>query len=92
MISSNPTKNITTFTHMLQNILPRNLISTFRDSNWKMIKSDEYNVLIKNKTWNVVLRPFNVSVIWSMRIFRIKEKIYDCCDGNVIKKVGDGAT
>lgn len=92
MISSNSTKNITIFTHMLQNILPRNPIFALRDSNWKMIMNGEYNVLIKNKTWNLVLRPFNVSIIMSMWIFRLKEKNYDRCDVNVIKKVGDGAT
>ena len=35
---------------------------------------NEYNALIKNKTWELVSRPPNVNVIRSMLIFAHKEK------------------
>ena len=33
-----------------------------RDLNWKMVMDDEYDALIKNKTWELVPRPPNVNV------------------------------
>ncbi|XP_019105450.2 uncharacterized mitochondrial protein AtMg00820-like [Beta vulgaris subsp. vulgaris] len=53
--------------------LPRNPVSALRDVNWKISMTDEYNALIKNKTWELVPRPPDVNVIRSMWIFTHKE-------------------
>ncbi|GAA0153262.1 transmembrane signal receptor [Lithospermum erythrorhizon] len=54
--------------------LPLNPVFALNDHNWKLAMTDEYNALIKNKTWDLVPRPPNVNVIMSMWIFRHKEK------------------
>ncbi|GAA0180423.1 hypothetical protein LIER_30105 [Lithospermum erythrorhizon] len=46
------------------------------DPNWKMAMYDEYAALIKNNTWDLVLRPSEVNIIRSMWNFCHKFK-YD---------------
>ena len=77
--------------HVTKSPLPKNPVSTLKDPNWKMAMDDEYNALIKNKTWDLVPRPPDVNVIRSMWIFRHTEK----SDGSFVRHktrlVGDGA-
>nr|GEX82816.1 ribonuclease H-like domain-containing protein [Tanacetum cinerariifolium] len=40
--------------------------------NWRDAMYDEYNALIKNSTWVLVLKPPNVNVVQSMWLFRHK--------------------
>ena len=54
--------------------MPCNPIAALLDLNWKMAMDDEYDALIKNKTWELVPRPSNVNVIPSMWIFTHKVK------------------
>ncbi|GJY67352.1 ankyrin repeat-containing domain, PGG domain protein [Tanacetum coccineum] len=42
------------------------------DPHWRDAMSDEYNVLIKNNTWVLILRPPSVNVVCSMWLFRHK--------------------
>ncbi|XP_021760566.1 uncharacterized protein LOC110725387 [Chenopodium quinoa] len=72
--------------------LPRNPISALRVSNWKMAMDDEYNALIKNKTWELVPRPSNVNVIRSMWIFTHKVKSNGDFERHKARLVGDGKT
>ena len=51
---------------------------------------DEYNALIKNKTWELVPRPTNVNVIRSMWIFRVKKKSDGSLERHIARLVGDG--
>jgi len=60
-------------TSVTKSPLPRNPLSALRDPNWKMAMADEFDALIKNKTWDMVPRPPNVNVIRSMWIFAHKE-------------------
>ena len=53
---------------------------------------DEYNALIKNKTWNLVPCPVDVNIIRSMWIFKHKEKSYGSFEGHKVWPVGDGKT
>ena len=57
-------------TNVTKSPLPRNPVSALNDPNWTMAMDDEYNALIKNKTWVLVPRPPDVNVIRSMWIFR----------------------
>ena len=54
--------------------LPHNPKTALSDQNWKATMSDEFDALIKNKTWELVPRPQNVNVIRSMWIFHHKKK------------------
>ncbi|GKC51601.1 ribonuclease H-like domain-containing protein [Tanacetum coccineum] len=42
------------------------------DPHWRDAMYDEYNALIKNGTWILVLKPPNANVVWSMWLFRHK--------------------
>ena len=53
---------------------------------------DEYNALIKNKTWELVPRPLDVNIIRSMWIFRHKEKSDGSFERHKARLVGDGKT
>ncbi|GJT28364.1 ribonuclease H-like domain-containing protein [Tanacetum coccineum] len=52
--------------------LPRSHVHALRDPNWKEAMLDEYNALITNGTWVLVLRPTNVNVVHSMWLFKHK--------------------
>ena len=53
---------------------------------------DEYEALIKNKTWELVPRPPNVNVIRSMWIFTHKVKSNGVFERHKARLVGDGKT
>lgn len=40
--------------------------------NWRQAIHDEYNALISNGTWTLVLRPVEVSIVQSIWLFRHK--------------------
>ncbi|GKA24365.1 ribonuclease H-like domain-containing protein [Tanacetum coccineum] len=52
--------------------LPRSHVHALRDPNWKESMLDEYNALITNGTWVLVLRPAKVNVVRSMWLFKHK--------------------
>lgn len=51
---------------------------------------DEYNALIKNKTWDLVPQPLDVNVIRSLCIFIHKEKSDGSFERHKAQLVGDG--
>nr|GEV05685.1 ribonuclease H-like domain-containing protein [Tanacetum cinerariifolium] len=53
-------------------LLPKSYRDAFNDLNWKNAMCDEYNVLIKNKTWTLVPRPSNTNIVRCMWLFRHK--------------------
>ncbi|GAA0175545.1 hypothetical protein LIER_41935 [Lithospermum erythrorhizon] len=53
---------------------------------------DEYDALIKNKTWDLVPRPPNVNVIRYMWIFRHKEHSDGSFERHKVSLIGDGKT
>ena len=53
---------------------------------------DEYNDFMSTKTWELVPRPPNVNVIWSMWIFAHKERSGDSFERHKWCLVGDGKT
>ncbi|GJX17799.1 ribonuclease H-like domain-containing protein [Tanacetum coccineum] len=52
--------------------LPESPSVALSDPNWRDVMHDEYNVLIKNSTWVLVLKPPNVNVVQSLWLFRHK--------------------
>ncbi|GKC22910.1 ribonuclease H-like domain-containing protein [Tanacetum coccineum] len=52
--------------------LPKSLFIALSDPNWRAAMYDEYNALVKNSTWLLVLKPPNVNVVLSMWLFRNK--------------------
>nr|ABM55246.1 integrase [Beta vulgaris] len=57
-----------------------------------MAIDDEFNALIKNKTWELVPRPTNANIIRSMWIFAHKEKSIGSFERYKARLVGDGKT
>ena len=53
---------------------------------------DEFDALIKNKTWEVVSRPSNVNIIRLMWIFSHKERSDGSFERHKAHLVGDGKT
>ncbi|XP_059310326.1 uncharacterized mitochondrial protein AtMg00820-like [Lycium ferocissimum] len=72
--------------------LPRNPLAALRDPNWTMAMNDEFDALVRNKTWDLVPRPPNVNVIHSMWIFTHKEKSNGDFERHKARLVGDGKT
>nr|GEV57501.1 ribonuclease H-like domain-containing protein [Tanacetum cinerariifolium] len=50
--------------------LPRSYKEAFNDPNWQNAMFDEYNALIKNKTWTSVPRPEGANIVRCMWLFR----------------------
>ena len=76
-----PNKKYFMHTSVERSPLPRNPIEALRDANWKFSMDDEYDALIKNKTWELVPRPPDVNVIRSMWIYTHKLKSIVCLRG-----------
>nr|GEY11682.1 hypothetical protein [Tanacetum cinerariifolium] len=55
-------------------ILPllKSYTHAFNDPYWYRVMLDEYNALIKNKTWILVPRPHNVNIVRCLWLFRHK--------------------
>ncbi|PNY06260.1 hypothetical protein L195_g002723 [Trifolium pratense] len=70
--------------------LPCNPKLALSDPNWKAAMADEFDALIKNKTWELVPRPPDVNVIRSMWIFRHKKKSDGSFERHKARLVGDG--
>nr|GFA38679.1 ribonuclease H-like domain-containing protein [Tanacetum cinerariifolium] len=49
--------------------LPKSLFFALSDPNWRDAMYDEYNALMKNGTWILVLKPPNVNVVQFMKLF-----------------------
>ncbi|GKD90587.1 ribonuclease H-like domain-containing protein [Tanacetum coccineum] len=49
--------------------LPKSYRDAFNDLNWQIAMCDEYNVLIKNKTWTLVPQPPNTNIVRCMWLF-----------------------
>nr|GFA32040.1 hypothetical protein [Tanacetum cinerariifolium] len=52
--------------------LPKSYTHAFNDPHWYHAMLDEYNALIKNKTWILVPRPHNVNIVRCLWLFRHK--------------------
>nr|GEV25062.1 ribonuclease H-like domain-containing protein [Tanacetum cinerariifolium] len=52
--------------------LPRSYKEAFNDPNWRNTMFNEYNALVKNKTWTSVPRPEGANIVRYMWLFRHK--------------------
>ncbi|GJR36131.1 ribonuclease H-like domain-containing protein [Tanacetum coccineum] len=69
--SNKPTKKFTFHVTPISP-LPKSYRDAFNDPNWQNAVHDEYNALIKNKTWTLVPHPHDANIIRSMWLFRHK--------------------
>ena len=53
---------------------PANLQIALEDLNWKNAMNDEYNALVKNKTWHLVPYRKGINLIDCKWVYRIKKK------------------
>jgi len=56
-----------------------------------MTMENEYNAVIKNEMWDLVPRPPDINVIWSMWIFILREKSNSTFERHKAQLVGYGA-
>jgi hypothetical protein len=63
----------------------------FRNPNWQNAICDEYDALIKNKTWILVPKPPNANVIRSMWLFRHKYLADDTLSRYKARLVANGS-
>ncbi|GKE49340.1 ribonuclease H-like domain-containing protein [Tanacetum coccineum] len=52
--------------------VPKNPSHALKDPNWRNAMYDKYNVLVKNGTWLLVLRPAGVNMVRSTWLFKHK--------------------
>ncbi|KAJ9551570.1 hypothetical protein OSB04_015615 [Centaurea solstitialis] len=64
--------NLHTQTTTTTSPLPRSHISAMQNPHWKAAMHDEYDALIKNRTWDLVERPPDANVIRCMWLFKHK--------------------
>ena len=53
---------------------PGNLVEAFEDKNWKNAMDEEYNALIRNKTWHLVPPAKGRNIIDCKWVYRVKRK------------------
>ncbi|XP_074310396.1 uncharacterized protein LOC141646388 [Silene latifolia] len=54
--------------------IPKNPIAALHDPHWKQAMTDEFDALLKNKTWVLVPRPSNVNITRCIWLFKHKFK------------------
>jgi hypothetical protein len=53
---------------------PQNLVEALEDKNWKGAMKIEYDALINNRTWHLVLPQKGTNVIGCKWVYKIKRK------------------
>ncbi|XP_071674368.1 uncharacterized protein [Lolium perenne] len=66
------TFSLHTSTHSDISPLPSTYRSALKDPNWHAAMLDEFNALMRNDTWSLVVRPAGVNVVTGKWIFRHK--------------------
>ena len=67
---------------------PENVEQALADTRWRHAMNEEYNALMKNKTWHLVPSRYGTNIIDCRWVYRIKRK----ADGSVDKyKAGAGS-
>ncbi|GJU28662.1 ribonuclease H-like domain-containing protein [Tanacetum coccineum] len=72
--------------------LPRSYKEAFNDPNWRNAMFDEYNALIKNKTWTSVPRPEGANIVRCMWLFRHKFLVDGTLSRYKARLVANGST
>ncbi|GJY26896.1 ribonuclease H-like domain-containing protein [Tanacetum coccineum] len=72
--------------------LPKSYRDAFNDLNWQHAMCDEYNALIKNKTWTLVPRPTNTNIVGCMCLFRHKYLTDDTISLYKARLMANGST
>ncbi|GKB99360.1 ribonuclease H-like domain-containing protein [Tanacetum coccineum] len=70
--------------------IPKSYNAAFTDPNWKNAMLDEYNALIKNKTWILVPRPSNTNIVRSMWLFKHKHFVDGSLSRYKVRLVANG--
>ena len=68
-------------TSVTRSPLPHNSVATLSDPNWKMAMDDEYDALIKNKTWELVLVHLILMLFGLCGFLLIKKNLTVCLRG-----------
>nr|GEZ31854.1 ribonuclease H-like domain-containing protein [Tanacetum cinerariifolium] len=71
-------------------LLPLSHVRAFHDPQWKQAMLNEYNALITNSMWVLVLRPANVNIVRSMWLFQHKFHTNDTLSRYKARLVANG--
>lgn len=58
-----------------------NVKEALKHHHWKKAMDDEYNALMRNKTWNLVPKPFDKKIVGCKWVFKIKRN----SDGSIMR-------
>ncbi|GJY26329.1 ribonuclease H-like domain-containing protein [Tanacetum coccineum] len=72
--------------------ISKNPSHALQDPHWRNAMYDEYNVLVKNGTWLLVLRPAGVNMIHSMWLFKHKFHADETLSRYKARLVANGST
>ncbi|GJU63180.1 ribonuclease H-like domain-containing protein [Tanacetum coccineum] len=72
--------------------LPKSYHDSFNLPNWQNVVCDEYNALIKNKTWTLVPRPPDTNIVRCIWLFRHKYLADGSLSGYNARLVVNGST
>nr|GEZ39021.1 receptor-like protein kinase THESEUS 1 [Tanacetum cinerariifolium] len=72
--------------------LPKSYRDVFNDLNWKNAMRDEYDALIKNRTWTLVPRPADTNIVRCMWLFRHKYLVGGTLSRYKARLVANGST
>ncbi|GKD30348.1 ribonuclease H-like domain-containing protein [Tanacetum coccineum] len=72
--------------------LPKSPSIALSDPNWRAAMYAEYNALVKNSTWMLVLKPPNANVVRSMWLFRHKYHADGSLSRYKVRLVANGGT
>ncbi|GKB59475.1 ribonuclease H-like domain-containing protein, partial [Tanacetum coccineum] len=72
--------------------LPKSYRVAFSDPNWQNAMRDEYNALIKNKTWVLVPRPTDMNIVRCIWLFRHKHLADGTLSRYKARLVANGST
>ncbi|GJT26942.1 ribonuclease H-like domain-containing protein [Tanacetum coccineum] len=72
--------------------LPKSYRDAFHDLNWQNAMRDEYDYLIKNKTWILVPRPVDTNIVCCIWLFRHKYLVDGTLSRYKARLVANGST
>ena len=65
----------------IQSSLPKNTCEALKEPKWKKAIEDEYNALMKNKTWTLIPNSQSYKLVGNKWVYRVKENL----DGTINK-------
>ncbi|GKF05550.1 ribonuclease H-like domain-containing protein [Tanacetum coccineum] len=89
--TNRPTKRLNLHVSLVSP-LPKSYCDVFNDMNWQNVMRDEYDALIKYKTWTLVPMSADTNIVRCMRLYRHKYLTYGTLSRYKARLVANGST